>query len=148
MICPACNSKWNHVVNSRKTLSGFKIWRRRKCLKCENRFTTYEQADLSFLTVKKRSGKSQKYNRVKLYSGIYFAAIQAKNIDRGEMAILSEKLTNEVEERVLKLNKKIINSKEIIKIVLEVLKEKDKKIYLRYLSFSDHTMQFARLKEI
>ncbi len=148
MICPICNSKWNHVINSRKTLGGFKIWRRRKCLKCQNRFTTYEQTDLSFITVKKRSGKTQKYNRLKLYSGIYFAAIQAKNIDRGQMVVISEKLTNEIEERVIKLNKKVVESKEIIKIVLEVLKERDKKIYLRYMSFSDHTMQFSKLRDL
>nr|NQU92147.1 transcriptional repressor NrdR [Bacteroidota bacterium] len=147
MECPFCGSEQLFVINSRSTKNNSQIWRRRKCESCQEIFTTYEKADLSYLKVIKRSGKKQMYNRAKLYSGIYHSAIDTKNGDRGEMSELSETLTNEVEQKIILLRSKDISTIEIINIVLSVLRKRSSAIFLRYLAYREGKDE-KRLKKL
>lgn len=135
MNCPFCGSSQIFVVNSRPTRGNTQIWRRKKCLGCQKLFTTYESIDLSYLIVIKKSDKRERYNRAKLYSSIYHAAIYGKNVDRGEIGSLAEEITKEVEKAILSLKRKRIKTAEIFKITLGILKKKDFNIFLRYLSY-------------
>ena len=84
MICPFCSSNQISVTNSRPTNKGTQIWRRRKCLKCQEIFTTREKIDISYVVVEKRDGRRVEYSHPKLYSGIYHSFVGRKKIDRGE----------------------------------------------------------------
>lgn len=137
MRCPFCQSDVIFVVNSRPTANESQIWRRRKCSKCGEQFTTYEKINLSYLKVIKRSGAVRVYSRAKLFSGIYHSSIEGKHKDRGEMGELSEKLTQEVEKRIMLLKKKRIETAIIGDIVLSVLKKHSQEIFLHYLAYKE-----------
>jgi transcriptional repressor NrdR len=137
MRCPFCGSTQVAVVNSRPNSTGIQIWRRRKCLKCENVFTTYEKLNLTYLIVIKKSGRRQRYERSKLYSSIYHSSIDKKNVDRGDESKLAEEITSKVEQTILKLKRKRIKSTEITKIVLGELRKKAPDSFLRFLAYRE-----------
>ncbi len=147
MKCPFCNGQQMFVVNSRPTKKDTQIWRRKRCALCNERFTTYEKIDLSYIKVIKKSAKKQRYERSKLYSGIYNAAIEIKGVDRGEMAVLSDRITNEIEEKIIKLRKKEISTEEIIGIVSMILSRKSPALLVRYLAYreGDDSQKLKRL---
>ncbi len=137
MECPFCGSTQIMVTNSRPTMGSSQIWRRRRCLECGGSFTTYEKVDLSHLIVIKKSGKRQKYNRAKLFSGIYHSAMDKKGADRGDMGQFSEEITRKVEQEVLKMKRKKVHSSEITVIVLKTLSRKDRSVFLRFLAYRE-----------
>lgn len=142
MKCPFCDSDQLIVTNSRPTKGELEIWRRRKCLHCGGLITTHEKIDLSYITVIKRSGKRVKYNRAKLYSGIYHAVSATKKLDRGTAGDISEKLMQIIEKKLVGLKVKDISTENIFKITTQVLKESYPDSYLRYLAY------FSKAKEI
>ena len=137
MLCPFCGSNQIFVTNSRPTKGRTQTWRRRRCASCKSVYTTYERLNLSHLTVIKKSGKRQRYLRAKLYSGIYHSSIDQKNVDRGEMSELSEKIINHIEKEIVKLRKKNIHSTEIVEIVLRILRKKEPAFFLRFLAYKE-----------
>ncbi len=137
MHCPFCGSSQLTVSNSRPTRGGTQIWRRRKCLKCGGIFTTYERMTLSHLIIVKKSGRKQKYNRAKLYSGIYHSSIDKKNLDRGDASEFAEKMTNQVEKEILMLKRKRIKSTEITDIILTILQKKTPASFLSFLAYRE-----------
>ncbi len=132
MECPYCHYLQTEVYNSRPTLRETQIWRRRKCLKCLEIFTTHEIVDLSHLVVIKKSGKAEVFSRSKLYSGIYGATIGSKTVDREKTV---EKITREVEREILFLKKKRVTSSEVADIVLNKLKKIHSGTFLRFLAY-------------
>ncbi|MEJ2347889.1 MAG: hypothetical protein P8Y17_01655 [Patescibacteria group bacterium] len=98
MHCPFCGSSQIMVTNSRPTKGDSQIWRRRKCLDCQENFTTYERMNLSHLIVVKKSGKKEKFQRAKLYASIYHSMIDRKNFDKGEASQFAEKITEQIEQ--------------------------------------------------
>ncbi len=146
MKCPYCESNLLYTVNTRSTNKGVKVWRRRKCTQCRMLFTTYESIDLSYLLVVKGSGNVARFNRAKLFSSIYKAAIQGKHVDHGEMSILTEEFTQETEANILALRKKKITSTEIRNVVIEVLKRRNLNILFRYLSYFENISKRHILK--
>ena len=133
MYCPFCQSPNTKVTNSRLTRGNTQVWRRRKCLACHELFTTHEVIDLSHLVVTKKSGKAQKFSRMKLYAGIYGATIGSKTPNREEVA---EKITREIERQILALKKKQISSTEIADISLFTLKRMHVRTFLRSLAYN------------
>src|SRR3989339_387514 len=103
MECPYCHKALTEVTNSRPSRGNVQIWRRRKCLNCGEIFTTHEIIDLSQLVVIKKSGKTEMFSHIKLYSGIYGATIGARLPNREKTA---EKFTRDVERQILFLKKK------------------------------------------
>lgn len=132
MICPFCNSTQTFIVNSRITSDGFKTWRRRLCQSCGNRFTTHEQIDMSHLLVIKKSGKKERFSRIKLYSGILWASHGVKMLDR-EKTI--EKITTAVEHQIFALKQKAVTTDQIGTIVLHHLWQTQAALFLRFLSY-------------
>lgn len=135
MNCPFCNSENITVTNSRVTYKNKQVWRRRKCDSCHGIFTTYESIDLSYLKIIKRSSKTVRYNRAKLFAGIYRAAIQSKNIDKGDMAILSENITKQVENEIIELHLNKVKSVTLGEIVLKIMSKYDWSLFFNFLAY-------------
>jgi transcriptional repressor NrdR len=128
--CPYCREDWNDVKNSRSTQKGSQIWRRRLCRKCNNTFTTYERV-IPTLTVVKKDGHRERFNRMNIYSSIYRAAY---NWHKKEELI--EIITNKIERDIMDLGKSELTSAEIAEAVLKRLRVRNINTFLRYLTYS------------
>ncbi|HMN19072.1 MAG TPA: transcriptional regulator NrdR [Candidatus Moranbacteria bacterium] len=129
MMCPFCAHGDTKVVDSRSVSDGRAIRRRRECEKCQARFSTYEEMEIMRLTVIKRGGARQEYDRSKLESGIR-KALEKRPV--GEDRIL--RIVGDVEYEIHARETQEISSKEIGRIVLAKLKETDEVAYLRFAS--------------
>ncbi len=129
MLCPFCSNPETKVVDSRETNEGKITRRRRECLKCEARFSTYEEVELLRLVVVKRNGEKEEYNKTKIEDGISRALVK-RPIKPEKFA----KLVGDIEYEIRSLEKPEIPSREIGKIILEKLKEIDEVAYVRFAS--------------
>lgn len=125
------------VVNSRPTIGGSQIWRRRKCSKCGEGFTTYERMSLNHIVVIKKSGRRQRYSRAKLFSGIYHSSLDKKNADKGQRGTFAEEITGKVEREITNLKRRKVYSTEITEIILDILAKKEPDTLLRFLSYRE-----------
>ncbi len=133
MICPYCRFPDSKVVDSRP--KDDRIKRRRECIKCGARFTTFETVEKPMLMVEKRSGSYEQFDRSKLIAGI-FNAIKKRPVTI-EMV---EKIADNVENHYANALKNVAKSKEIGALVLEQLKELDPIAYIRFASvYEDFT---------
>jgi len=125
MRCPYCTAEETKVTDKRD--SGSIARRRRECLKCEKRFTTYERVELD-LNVIKKDGRRQKFNRDKLYEGV------AKNLEKRPFTTEQiDEIVDEIEAQVYRVAKdKDIPSSRIGDIVMKKLKKVDKVAYVRF----------------
>jgi transcriptional repressor NrdR len=141
MKCPFCRGETTDVFNTRPTKFGTQIWRRRRCLDCGESFTTYEQVDLGFLKVIKKSGKKERYSRAKLFSGIYGAFL---DINAKQNTV--DAVTDTVEAKLLdsKLPEMPVN--EVADIVLQTLKHYNTAAFVRYLANQTDLSSEAQLK--
>jgi transcriptional repressor NrdR len=128
--CPYCRQDFNDVKNSRTTFNGNQVWRRRVCRKCGNTFTTYERV-VPALTVIKKDGKRERYNRFNIYASIYSAAFSWPKKEE-----LVDHITNLVESKLLDLGKKEVTTEEISEAVLKTLKARNINTFLRYLTYN------------
>ncbi len=142
MKCPFCRETTTDVFNTRPTRFGTQIWRRRKCLKCHESFTTYEAPDLGFLKVTKKNGKRQRYSRAKLYSGIYGAFL---NIPAKETTV--DGVTDTVEAKLLDTKRRELKTSQIAEIVLATLKHFNTAAFVRYLAYQTDLASDAQLKK-
>ena len=128
MNCPGCH-KSTKVVNSRPLEDGRAVKRRRECLHCSQRFSTYERVSLGDFRVVKRNGSRELYARHKIEAGLR-KALQKRPITESQF----QKLMFEIETDIFSLGKDKINSEQIGRIVLGRLKKTDKVGYLRFAS--------------
>ncbi|MDQ6727350.1 MAG: transcriptional regulator NrdR [Actinomycetota bacterium] len=141
MRCPICTSLDDKVVDSRLADDGVAIRRRRECLGCGRRFTTFERIEEVGLVVVKRSGLRQPFRRTKVVAGVRAAA---KNRPVGPEQF--EALAAEVEE-ALRLEGSEVTSAQVGAAVLERLRAVDQVAYVRFASVYkgfDDTSDFAR----
>jgi transcriptional repressor NrdR len=129
MNCPFCNNTETKVVDSRETNEGKITRRRRECLKCEARFSTYEEVELLRLTVIKKDGTKTEYDKNKIETGIR-KALEKRPISEEKIA----KLMGDIEYEISSLEKTEVSTREIGKIVLGKLKELDEVAYVRFAS--------------
>ena len=129
MKCPKCHYKETKVVDSRLNNDGTSIRRRRECLKCEDRFTTYEYVEQVPLMVVKSDSRRQAFNRAKILSGIV-KACEKRPISMDKM----EEVTSEIERAVQKKNDREVNSKDIGELIMEKLALFDDVAYVRFAS--------------
>ncbi len=125
MLCPYCGFDESNVVESRDAKEGRATRRRRECVKCGKRFTTYEEVGNIELKVQKKDGRIEDYKREKL----------EKCIDKACWKLSSEeknKLLDEIEMRLLNFSSVEIPSREIGRIVMEKLKDFDEVAYIRF----------------
>lgn len=127
MLCPECKKSDTKVLDSRD--DNRLIRRRRECLKCTYRFTTYERIESPKLKVIKRNGLVEDYQRNKLGHGIHLAFEK-----RPSAPSQIESIIDEIEHDITKLKTKFISSKQIGKFAIDHLKEVDEVAYLRFLS--------------
>ncbi len=127
MVCPFCKAKDTNVIDSRETSDG--IRRRRECAVCGQRFTTYERLMANSVVVVKRDGRREEFNRQKLTQGIQMACSK-----RPEALAVVEKIVEEIEVEIQKLNKPEIPSRLIGEMVMEKLKPVDQVSYVRFAS--------------
>jgi transcriptional repressor NrdR len=126
--CPGCTSLDDKVIDSRTADDGAAIRRRRECLTCGRRFTTYERLEEAPLTVVKRSGHRTPFERQKIVAGIRAAA---KNRPVSDEAL--ESLGTEIEE-ALRLEGPDLTTEQIGRAVLDRLRDLDEVAYLRFVS--------------
>ena len=147
MKCPFCNHQHDKVVDSRESKDGDAIRRRRECLACERRFTTYERIDEVPYMVIKKDGRREKFDRQKALTGL-LKACEKRPVS---MVRLSE-LVNRTETRVSDSPDREISTTEIGEYLMESLRELDKIAYVRFASvyrdFQDEQAFFNELKNL
>ena len=129
MKCPYCNYEETQVIDTRETENLEATRRRRECLKCNKRFTTYERVEEADIVVVKKDGKRERYQRQKLLNGI-LKACEKRSIPLEKI----EKLIDEVESDLRKRDSVEVESKVIGEIAMKKLKTLDKVAYIRFAS--------------
>ncbi len=129
MKCPFCEYTESKVIDSRPVDEGASIRRRRECLKCEKRFTTYEQIESVPLIVIKKDGKREVFNRQKLINGI-LRACEKTQVSYSQV----ENMVSEIESGMHNRLDKEIPSTEIGELVMNKLKTIDDIAYVRFAS--------------
>jgi len=125
MLCPYCNFGESNVLESRDAMDGKATRRRRECIKCNKRFTTYEKVSNIELRVIKKDGRVEDYSREKLEKCFEKALWRADGETRSKMI-------DEIEMKLLNWESVEIPSGEIAKIVMEVLRKTDPVAYIRF----------------
>jgi len=134
--CPFCNHPETRVIDSRLAGDGEQVRRRRECLHCSDRFTTYETAELSLPRVVKRSGRREPFTEDKLRTGV-LRALERRPVPTDAV----EAALNKIEKRLLNRGEREVSSRLIGEWAMESLRELDQVAYIRfasvYLSFAD-----------
>ena len=126
--CPGCGSVDDKVVDSRQSDDGGSIRRRRQCLQCARRFTTFERLEELPLIIVKRSGDRMPFDRAKIIAGVH-AAAKARPVTDEQV----DALTTSVEDRLRVIGGEV-PSEQVGLNVLELLRELDQIAYLRFAS--------------
>lgn len=129
MKCPFCASNNTEVIDSREVMEGDSIRRRRECESCGKRFTTYERVDLEDITVIKRDGTRQPFERSKVLGGIMKAS-EKRNISRERM----DSIVDKIEMKLRAKGTKEIDSRKIGDMVVKELSNIDPVAYIRFAS--------------
>jgi transcriptional repressor NrdR len=129
MRCPVCQHFENRVLESRSADSGQSVRRRRECLKCTYRFTTYERVEVSPITVIKRSGQRELFERSKLLQGVV-RACEKSGISETELEQVISAVDTELQQRALRE----VTSLEIGELVLYQLRLVSEVAYIRFAS--------------
>jgi len=147
MKCPFCNHIEDKVVDSRESREGDAIRRRRQCLACERRFTTYERIDEVPYMVIKKDGRREKFDRQKVLSGL-LKACEKRPVSMGRLA----ELVDQVEGKVTDSADREISTIEIGEMLMDALRDLDKIAYVRFASvyrdFQDEQEFFNELKNL
>lgn len=129
MLCPFCNHTETKVVDSRDTEGGRVTRRRRECDKCSARFSTYEEVEMFRVTIIKKDGRKEEYDRKKIEAGLERAFEK-----RPSAPEKIEKIIGEVEYALHERHATEIPSKDIGNLILEKLKDVDEVAYIRFAS--------------
>ena len=142
MKCPYCNYEETQVIDTRETENLETTRRRRECLKCSKRFTTYERVEEADIVVVKKDGSRERFERKKLLNGI-LKACEKRNIPLDKI----EKLVDEVESDLRKRDSVEVESKVIGEISMKKLKTLDKVAYIRFASVYREFEDLDRFEE-
>ncbi len=129
MKCPQCGFEEDKVVDSRTTKEGEAIRRRRECLKCSFRFTTYEYIERAPLMVVKKDGRREQYSREKLLTGL-LKACEKRPVSREQL----EKVIEDIEGVMFSKFRNEVKSTEIGNLVVDRLQSLDEVAYVRFAS--------------
>lgn len=129
MKCSQCYATDTKVIESRDAADGETIRRRRACLKCHHRFTTYERVERPQLVVVKNSGTREMFNREKLLAGLYRACEKTP-----VTALQLEQLVHDLEVHIINLGEQEIPSSKIGDLVMDRLAELNEVAYVRFAS--------------
>jgi transcriptional repressor NrdR len=147
MICPFCGHKEDRVIDSRESKEGDVIRRRRECLKCARRFTTYERSDEIPYMVVKRDGRREKFDRQKILEGL-LKACEKRPVPMPKLA----EVVDEVESKLSDNPEREIPTTEIGELLMQRLRTLDKIAYVRFASvyrdFQDVEAFLVELKDL
>ncbi|MBN1620776.1 transcriptional repressor NrdR [candidate division WOR-3 bacterium] len=147
MRCPFCGGEDNKVVDSRPSKEGHSVRRRRECISCSKRFTTYEYVEKVPLMIVKKDDRREPFSREKLLEGIELAC-KKRPISREQI----ENIVDDIETDVYTLSKVEVPSKEIGEKVIRALKNIDEVSYVRFASvyrqFKDKEEFLKELKKM
>ncbi len=150
MRCPYCLNEDTKVVDSRESGEADAVRRRRECLKCEKRFTTYENVESVQISVIKKDGSLESFERAKILHGM-LRACEKRSIPRERI----ERAVTEIESQLRQSNKNEVPSRRIGQFVMEQLQQIDEVAYVRYASvyrsFKDarqFTEEIERLRKV
>ncbi|MGI6343614.1 MAG: transcriptional regulator NrdR [Bacillota bacterium] len=141
MKCPFCSHQDSRVVDSRPTDEGSAIRRRRECIACGRRFTTYEKIEELPLIVIKKDGRRESFDRNKILGGLYKACEK-----RPVSAALLEQITDEIEQHLRNMLNTEVESELIGEMVMERLREVDEIAYVRFASVYRQFADLNRFK--
>lgn len=151
MQCPFCNSSKKKsktdVINSRQTKGGDDVWRRRRCLSCDEIFTTSEHFSYDSWFIIKRNLTRKRFVYEKLFVSILNAINTGKGRDQGDDAVHAKIITNSVIHQLFIIKSKYIATKEIIRIAHEVLGKEDAFFALRYVMYSEFRLKVIQGKK-
>lgn len=147
MKCPFCSFEEDKVIDSRQIDEGAAIRRRRECLKCSRRFTTYEKIETIPIMVIKKDRSRQSFSREKILNGLVRAS-EKRPVSIADL----EGIVNEIESHIYNSTQKEITTKEIGEMVMAKLKEMDEVAYVRFASvyrqFTDLNTFMKELRKI
>jgi transcriptional repressor NrdR len=145
--CPFCHHADDRVVDSRTSREGRAVRRRRECLRCGRRFTTYEYIEERPLTVAKRDGEMDPYDRRKLLRSIQIACAK-RPVSNADIDAMVEDIERELDRR----EEAAVESRELGGMVMDRLKSRDHIAYVRFASvyrnFQDPTEFYEELKDL
>ncbi len=133
MQCPNCQHTDSRVLESRSSENGQSIRRRRECLQCKHRFTTYERIEFVPITVVKRDGKREAFDRSKLMRGMV-RACEKTGVSLSKLG----SIVDEIEARLQQKPKQEVTSGAIGQMVLEHLRRESEVAYVRFASVYGH----------
>tara|TARA_Y100000310_G_C20659628_1_gene803985 strand:- start:1496 stop:1948 length:453 start_codon:yes stop_codon:yes gene_type:complete len=140
MKCPFCNLEESKVLDKRETESSLVTRRRRECLGCEKRYTTYERIEVTPVIIVKRDGRRENFNRDKLRKGL-LKACEKRDVNCDKI----EDVCDELELKLRNYKESEIKSTVLGKWVMSKLKKMDKVAYIRYASIYK---DFADIEEL
>jgi len=147
MICPFCGFREDRVIDSRESREGDVIRRRRQCLSCERRFTTYERTDEIPYMVVKKDGRREKFDRQKVLSGL-LKACEKRPVSMAKLA----EIVDEVEAKLVDSSERELSTTQIGEILMSRLAGLDKIAYVRFASvyrdFQDVETFFNELRSL
>lgn len=147
MTCPFCGHIEDRVVDSREAKEGDVVRRRRECLSCQRRFTTYERIDEIPYMVVKKDGRREKFDRQKVLGGL-LKACEKRPVPMGKLA----EIVDEVEGLLFASAEREIPTTSIGELLMQRLRALDKIAYVRFASvyrdFQDEEAFFHELKEL
>ncbi|MBE6977939.1 MAG: transcriptional repressor NrdR [Ruminococcaceae bacterium] len=129
MKCPFCGDQESKVVDSRRSEDGQSIRRRRECLKCQRRFTTYEMVESLPIIVVKRDGTRQNFDRNKILNSM-IRAFDKRKVDIDDL----DRLTTEIEQAIQNSLEREISTDRLGEMVMERIKPMDEVAYIRFAS--------------
>jgi transcriptional repressor NrdR len=147
MTCPFCAHKEDRVIDSRESKEGDVIRRRRECLKCNRRFTTYERSDEIPYMVVKRDGRREKFDRQKILEGL-LKACEKRPVPMSKLA----ELVDEIESNLADNPDRELSTLEVGELLMKRLRILDKIAYVRFASvyrdFQDVEAFLVELKDL
>jgi len=147
MTCPFCRHRQDRVIDSRESKEGDLIRRRRECLKCLRRFTTYERSDEIPYMVVKRDGRRERFERQKVLEGL-LRACEKRPVPVAKLA----EVVDAVESALAENPDREVSTEAVGELVLERLKKLDKIAYVRFASvyrdFQDAESFLVELKDL
>ena len=129
MKCPFCGDQESKVVDSRRSEDGQSIRRRRECLNCQRRFTTYEMVESLPIIVIKRDGTRQNFDRNKILNSM-IRAFDKRKVDIDDL----ERLTTEIEQAIQNSLEREVSTDRLGEMVMERIKPMDEVAYIRFVS--------------
>ena len=129
MKCPFCGDQESKVVDSRRSDDGLSIRRRRECMGCQRRFTTYEIVESLPIIVVKRNGSRQSFDRNKIYNSM-IRAFDKRKVDAADL----DRITTEIEQTIQNTLEREITTDKLGEMVMERIKPLDEVAYIRFAS--------------